>query len=247
VLLQNQQLILLVGGAVVIVFGVMSLLGKGFSGVSQMGGTDYGTTLPGSYLFGLTFAVGWTSCVGPILGVVLTLAAQTTSVWRGIMLLFIYSMGLGLPLMVVSTIFGQVSRKSLFWRVLKGKGWEWNTSLFVVAFVWALAIWRVLVAFTEYAFRNFAMFEGQTFTAIHEYGLLAIAILGAILWVVTSPGERRATVHLHSTQLISGALFILIGLLMLDGRLSYFSTLISPEFAERLATWEDWLVGLVSQ
>ena len=54
----------------------------------------------GSYLFGLTFAVGWSACVGPILGTMLTLAAQTSSVWRGMMLLFIYTLGLGLPLMI---------------------------------------------------------------------------------------------------------------------------------------------------
>lgn len=246
VLLQNQQIILLVGGAFIVGFGVMSLLGKGFGGMAQAN-AEYSTSIQGSYVFGLTFAVGWSSCVGPILGSVMTLAAQTASVWQGIMLLFIYTLGLGLPLILVSTIFGQVSRKSVFWRVLKGKGWEWDTHLFVVAFIWSLAIWRILVAVGVYAFRNFAMFGGQEFTAVHEYGLLAIAILGAVLWTFTSPGERRVTVHLHSTQLISGGLFILIGLLMLEGRMTYFNSLISPEFAEWLAIQEDWLVSLFSK
>lgn len=244
ILVQNQVLILLIGGSFVLLFGVMSLLGKGFGGVSQTASQTHSATVGGSFLFGLTFAVGWSSCVGPILGSVLTLAAQTTSVWRGMMLLFIYSLGLGLPLLLVSTFFGRISRKSLFWRVLKGKGWQWDTHMFVVALVWALAIWRILVAAGEYAFDNFSFFAGQQFTAGHEYGLLAIAIIGAALWVFTSPGERRTTVHLHTTQLVSGALFILVGILMLEVQLSYFNSIIPVGFSEWLATQEEWLVGL---
>ncbi|MCP4423703.1 MAG: cytochrome c biogenesis protein CcdA [Chloroflexi bacterium] len=244
ILLQSQQLILLVGGSVVVVFGVMSFLGKGFGGVEKVGGQTHGTNVRGSYLFGLTFAVGWSSCVGPILGSVLTLAAQTTSVWRGMMLLFIYTLGLGLPLLIVSTFFGRMSRKSLFWRALKGKGWDWDTHVIVVALVWALAGWRILVAAVEFAFRNYAIFGGQTFTAVHEYGLLGIAILGAILWVYTSSEDKRITVHLHSTQLVSGALFILMGVLMLEAKLALFNNLIPPELAEWLAIQEEALISL---
>jgi cytochrome c-type biogenesis protein len=247
VLLQNQQLILLVGGAAVLIFGVMSLLGNGFAGVSNMSGDGSGPspTMRGSYLFGLTFAVGWSSCVGPILGSVLTLAAQTTSVWRGMMLLFIYTIGLGLPLLIVSTFFGRASRKSLFWRILRGKGWQWDTHMFVVAVVWALAIWRILVPLTEYAFRRFTFLEGQTFTAGHEIGLLVITLLGAALWVFTSPQERRMTVHLHTTQLVTGALFILIGIMMLEAQLTYINGLFQAWFAaidERMFTVQEWLV-----
>jgi cytochrome c-type biogenesis protein len=247
VLLQNQQLILLVGGAFVLMFGVMSLFGQGFSGVQQSSAAPASkATVGGSYLFGLTFAVGWSSCVGPILGSVLTLAAQTTSVWRGMMLLFIYTVGLGLPLFIVSTFFGRLDRKSTFWRILKGKGWAWDTHMFVVALVWALAVWRILAAVAEYAFRNFPFFAGQQFTLGHEIGLLAFALLGAALWVFTSPAGRRTTVHLHTTQLVSGALFILMGILMLEARLSYFNNLIPVELAEWLARQEEWLIGLFS-
>ena len=248
VLLGNQQIILLVGGAFIIVFGVMSLLGMGFTGVqnNETGGAQpKNNSVSGSYLFGMTFAVGWSSCVGPILGSVLTLAAQTTSVWNGMMLLFIYTLGLGLPLIVVSTFFGRMSRKSLFWRILRGKGWEWNTHMIVVGLVWALAIWRILVAVGEYAFRHFSMFGGQQFTAVHEYGLLAIALVGAALWVFTSPKEKQTTVHLHTTQLVSGGLFILIGVMMLNGTLTTFNNLIPPEVTEWFIGIEEWLIGLV--
>lgn len=243
ILIQNQRLILLLGGALVMVFGVMSLLGGGFGGFKE-NTQARSTTVGGSYLFGLTFAVGWSSCLGPILGSVLTLAAQTTSVWRGMMLLFIYTMGLGLPLLVVSTFFGRLSRQSLFWRILKGKGWDWDTHVFVVALVWALAIWRILAAVGDYAFRRFATFGGQEFTLGHDLALLAIVILGAALWTFTSSGTRKTTVHLHTTQLISGALFILMGLLMLEARLGMFNNLIPVGLADWLALQEERLIGL---
>lgn len=245
VLIRNQQIIMLLGGAVVLSFGVMSLLGKGFTGV-QASEQTHNTTLSGSYLFGMTFAVGWSSCVGPILGSVLTLAAQTTSVWRGMMLLFIYTLGLGLPLLIVSTIFGRMSRQSLFWRLLKGKGWDWDTHVFVVALVWALAGWRVLLALTEYALRHVATLAGRELTTGYSLGLLALAIVAAALWTWTTPGERKTTVHLHTTQLVSGALFILMGVLMLQSQLTLFNNLIPPGLAEWLAQQEEWLMGLFS-
>lgn len=246
VLLQNQQLILLLGGALIVLFGVMSLLGHGFGGMAAGGGgpQPQSRSMGGSYLFGLTFAIGWSSCVGPILGSVLTLAAQTTSVWNGMMLLFIYTLGLGLPLIVVSTFFGRMSRQSLFWRALRGKGWEVQTHMMVVALVWALAIWRILVAAGEYAFRRFDLFAAQTFTPGHEYGLLLVVLLGAALWVFTSPAEKKVTVQLHTTQLVSGGLFILIGVLMLSGTLTTFNNLIPPEMTEWFIQMEERLIGL---
>lgn len=251
VLRSNIQLFTLVGGTVIMVFGVLSLLGKGFGGVdtSGSGGAQpQSTTLKGSYLFGLTFAVGWTSCIGPILGTVLTLAAQTTSVWNGMMLLFIYTLGLGLPLLVVSTFFGRMSRQSLFWRALRGKGWEVDTHTLVIALLWALAIWRVLVAALDYAFFNFSFFAGQTVTLGHEIGLLAVTLLGAALWVYTGSEERKVTVHLHSTQLISGALFILLAVLMLNGTLTTINSLVGRyEFAEWFVILEEKFIALFPQ
>lgn len=244
ILLQNQQLLLLIGGAIVMGFGVMSLLGKGFAGVPQESGSVPSSTARGSYAFGLTFSVGWSSCVGPILGVVLTLAASTGSVSRGMILLFIYALGLGLPLIIVSTFFGRASRKSLFWRLLKGKGWQWDTHSLVVGLVWAFAIWRVLAAFAVYLFRNVAFFDGRQFTAGHEIGLLLLVAAGAALWIFTNPDERRTTVELHSTQLFSGALFILMAVLMLNGTLSSFNALIPADLAVWFAGLEEQLITL---
>jgi cytochrome c-type biogenesis protein len=242
VLLQNQQFILLVGGSLVLGFGVMSLLGKGFTGFQQEGAPARNSSLGGAYLFGMTFAVGWSSCVGPILGAVLTMAAVTDSVLRGVMLGFIYALGLGLPLILVSTFFGRASRQSLFWRLLRGKGREVTVHVLVVGLVWALAIWRILVAAMDYAFRYLDVFAGQQMTAGHEITLLAIAVAGVALWVFTSPGERKMTLYLHSTQLISGALFILVGILLLSNTMAAFNNLIPVELALWFADLEERLI-----
>jgi len=245
-LLRSQALIMLFGGAIIVIFGVMSLLGRGFGGVQGESGLQpQSATMKGSYLFGLTFAVGWSSCVGPILGAVLTLAAQTSSVWNGMMLLFIYTMGLGLPLLIVSTFFGRMSRNSLFWRALRGKGGDWSTSIFVVAFVWSLAIWRIIVAAINYLTRPLGPMADFEFTMGHEIGILVLVFAAAVLWVFTSSEERTIVLHLHSTQLISGALFIMLGLLMLNGQLTVFNNLIPTDFYENYAVGlEEWLVNL---
>ncbi len=247
VLLQSQQLIMLVGGAAILIFGVMSLLGQGFSGASTFSNQEVrGTGVGGSYLFGLTFAVGWSSCVGPILGTMLTLAAQTSSVWSGMMLLFIYTLGLGLPLILVSTFFGRMDRQSLFWRALRGKGWDWDTTIFIVALVWVLAFWRIIVAFLEYGIQNFDFMAGLTFSPVLSWGILALLVVGAVLWTVTSSDERRVTIHLHTTQLVSGAMFILLGVLMLETQMGLINGALANWSAvvdEQTIRLQDWLLA----
>jgi len=58
----------------------------------------------GTVLVGIAFGAGWTPCVGPILGAILTMAATTQNVLQGILLLFFYSLGLGLPFMISAVI-----------------------------------------------------------------------------------------------------------------------------------------------
>jgi len=243
--LQSQELLLLFGGAVVMIFGVMSLLGRGFTGISRnQSSTTSNTTPGGSYVFGLTFSLGWSSCVGPILGVVLTLAASTGSVARGMFLLFIYALGLGLPLVIVSTFFGRASRQSLFWRVLRGKGWFLDTHSVIVGLIWGLGIWRILVAFSQYAFNNLPVLTGQSFTLGHELGLLIISFIGVIIWTFSNAGDRKTRLQLHSTQLFSGVLFILMAILMLNGTLAEFNALIPPDLAIWFSGIEERRVGL---
>jgi cytochrome c-type biogenesis protein len=58
-----------------------------------------------SLVIGAVFSLSWTACVGPILGSILTLAASEATAWRGAYLLAIYSLGLGLPFLVIGIAF----------------------------------------------------------------------------------------------------------------------------------------------
>ncbi|HEY1013699.1 MAG TPA: cytochrome c biogenesis CcdA family protein [Herpetosiphonaceae bacterium] len=151
------ETVTVIGGAVIIVMGLLSMLGMGFAGPAIK--RRQAATLGSAYLYGLTFALGWTACIGPILGAILTmLIASNASIAAGAALTFIYVLGLALPLLIVATFFNKLGQGSAGWRWLRGRAWELR--------------------------------------------------LGG------------KTILLHSTNLLSGLLLILVGALLISGKLS---------------------------
>jgi cytochrome c-type biogenesis protein len=61
-----------------------------------------GGRVVGAFLLGLAFAFGWTPCIGPVLGVILTMSASTANLQAGTALLAVYSLGLGLPFLLAA-------------------------------------------------------------------------------------------------------------------------------------------------
>jgi cytochrome c-type biogenesis protein len=59
-----------------------------------------------AFLLGLAFAFGWTPCIGPVLGAILTLSASTADVAKGSLLLAVYSLGMGLPFLLAALFTG---------------------------------------------------------------------------------------------------------------------------------------------
>lgn len=109
-----------IGGIVIIGFGIMSFFGIGFSGVQLLDRPTSGVV--GSFLYGATFSLGWSACVGPILGALLTLlATQGIAVAQGALLAFVYALGLGSPLIIISSFFGRLGMGSPFWQFIKGR------------------------------------------------------------------------------------------------------------------------------
>jgi len=108
-LLDYRDWIRRVGGVLIVVFGlyVVGVLRIGIFGRAQqlqLNAKPAGYV--GSFIVGLTFAIGWTPCVGPILGAILSLAGTVDTVRRGVGLLVAYSAGLGVPFLLSAAALG---------------------------------------------------------------------------------------------------------------------------------------------
>ena len=106
--LQNQQWFIWAAGLVVMIFGAhfigvfrLSFLDRDM----RMDAGDQGGSAVGAYVLGLAFAFGWTPCIGPQLGAILSLAASEADVARGTTLLAVYAIGLGIPFLLVAAFF----------------------------------------------------------------------------------------------------------------------------------------------
>ena len=95
----------IIGGIAVILFGLV-LIGA-VRPSWMMREARFQSELPGgrpfsAYVLGLAFAFGWTPCIGPVLGTILTVGAASATVGEGIALLAIYSLGLGVPFLLAA-------------------------------------------------------------------------------------------------------------------------------------------------
>ena len=104
-LLYNSDWIARIGGVVIILFGLhlmgvfqlLPLLSEKRVHLANKPAGHVGTVA-----VGIAFGAGWTPCIGPVLGAILTMAASQEGVAAGMWLLFVYSMGLGIPLLLAA-------------------------------------------------------------------------------------------------------------------------------------------------
>jgi len=108
----NQILLRQVGGLVLVVLGLhvagvfqIPFLNRERRFDIRPGRRGYAV----SFLIGLIFALGWTPCVGPILAGVLLLAAQAQTLSFGVLLLAVYSLGLGIPFLLLALAFDRIA------------------------------------------------------------------------------------------------------------------------------------------
>lgn len=104
-LVRNLRTINLVGGAFIVLMGLATLGVLRLPFLHRQARTDLTRWRPGpagALPMGAAFAFGWTPCVGPVLASVLATAATTATVGRGALLLLAYSLGLGLPFLLVA-------------------------------------------------------------------------------------------------------------------------------------------------
>lgn len=124
----------LAAGAVVILLGLFMV---GLANLSWLQRDfRFHLDLPGgrpaaAYVIGAAFAFGWTPCVGPVLGTILTTTAVSATVAQGIVLLSLYSLGLGLPFLVAAVFTdGLISRLRDFGRF--GRALQFGAGIIVV-------------------------------------------------------------------------------------------------------------------
>ena len=98
-----------------------------------------------SLIFGATFAFGWTPCVGPILGSILTLAAASATVGQGAFLLSVFSLGLAVPFLIIAVGIGSasnyISKLSKYLNVISIVGGLFLVFLGILLFANKLGLW----------------------------------------------------------------------------------------------------------
>jgi cytochrome c-type biogenesis protein len=117
-LLHNSQILSIISGILIIFFGIyllelisINLLNKNFGNYN----IKYSSNLLFPFMVGIGFGFGWTPCIGPILGSILAYASMENSIYKGVLLLGVYSLGLTIPFVVSSLIIKKfliVSKKS---------------------------------------------------------------------------------------------------------------------------------------
>ncbi len=127
---QYKKQLTWIAGIVIIVFG-LHLTGifkiKALYADKRLHSVKGGKSPIGAFLVGFAFAFGWTPCLGPYLSIILGFAGNTETVTKGVLLLWVYSMGLAVPFLITSVaidrfleFYGRFRRYLHIWEVGSG-------------------------------------------------------------------------------------------------------------------------------
>jgi cytochrome c-type biogenesis protein len=161
--LRNAELFGQIAGAVVIVFGLH------FLGIfripflmreARLDAGDRGGSAFGAYVLGLAFAFGWTPCIGPVLGAILSMAATEATVARGTAMLGVYALGLGLPFLLAAVF---VQRSMVIMTRIK-------RHMALIERIMGLMLLAVGIALLTGAFSAFSWWLLETFPALSRLG-----------------------------------------------------------------------------
>ena len=99
VLLQNSEILRTIAGLIIIIFSfqLIGLINISFLNFEKKVYTKRNNNIWFSFIVGMAFGFGWTPCIGPILGSILALASTEETIFKAIILLSFYSLGLAIP------------------------------------------------------------------------------------------------------------------------------------------------------
>ena len=121
---------------------------------------DKGGSFFGAYLLGLAFAFGWTPCIGPQLGAILSLAASEASLYKGMILLGFYALGLGIPFLIVAAFLSKMGNTLLFFK----QNFE------LIERVMGLLLWTVGLLMLSGGFTDLSFWLLETFPYLGTLG-----------------------------------------------------------------------------
>lgn len=134
-LLRQLPLLTRVGGVLIIATGLAALGVLRLPWLAQERRLDLARVRPGplgAFPLGMAFAFGWTPCVGPVLATILALAASSGSIVIGGLLLLLYSLGLGLPFILIALGYERLST-SVGWFRRHGRAVERAGGILMIA------------------------------------------------------------------------------------------------------------------
>jgi cytochrome c-type biogenesis protein len=149
---ETRDILAKVGGVIIILFGLH------MTGLIRIPFLDYdlrpqsklerGRSLFSSFLTGIFFSAGWSPCVGPTLGLILTLAVERANIGQGVVLLSFYSLGMAIPFLIaalgvgwVTQILRKYSKAMMIAQIVMG------VVLIVVGVLLFLGIYQRLISF----------------------------------------------------------------------------------------------------
>lgn len=147
----NREWIGRIGGVLVIALGLYLLGVFNFSALGRerrVHIADKPLGYFGTLLVGMAFAAGWTPCIGPILGAVLTYTASEADLNRGLLLLLVYSLGLALPFLLAALMIDRFI--GLFQRYRRALVWSSRFAGVLLIIVGILMISDAMRLLTQY-------------------------------------------------------------------------------------------------
>lgn len=152
---QIRDILAKIGGVIVILFGLQ------MTGLIQIPFLDYdlrpqskvgqGQSLFSSFMMGVFFSAGWSPCVGPTLGLILTMAFERANIGMGILLLSIYSLGMAIPFLIAALGVGWVTNLlKKYNKIMRAAQVIMGVILIMVGVMLFLGIYQQLIRFESW-------------------------------------------------------------------------------------------------